>query len=104
MTGSQTSHTPQDAGEMLQVKDMEFELVRPNFAHFQGSAARTSEDSGVLGREGAIDLRQDGYHLSDRFIAFIASLHHSITRGPGAVNRLIEIEPVLGIFGLSDPK
>ena len=60
MTGSQISHPPQDAAEMLQVKDMEFELVRPNFAHFQGAAARTSEDSGVLGREGSIDLRQDG--------------------------------------------
>ena len=61
MTGSQISHAPQDGGEMLQVKDMEFELVRPNFGHFQGVAARTSEDSGVLGREGSIDLRQDGY-------------------------------------------
>ncbi|KAF8956630.1 rab-GTPase-TBC domain-containing protein [Flammula alnicola] len=45
---------------MLQVQDMEFELVRPNFFaqrshHFQ--AARTSEDSGVLGREGlSLDL------------------------------------------------
>jgi hypothetical protein len=45
---------------MLQVKDMEFELVPPNFAHFQGAGARTSEDSGVLRREGSIDLRQDG--------------------------------------------
>jgi hypothetical protein len=61
MTRSQISHAPQDMGKMLQVKEMEFELVRPNFAHFQGSAARTSKDSGVLGREGSIDLRQDGY-------------------------------------------
>ncbi|KAF8149384.1 hypothetical protein B0H34DRAFT_733556 [Crassisporium funariophilum] len=44
--------------EMLQVQDMEFELVKPNFAQFQ--AARTSEDSGVLGRDNSLDLRQDG--------------------------------------------
>jgi len=50
MTGSQISHAPQDAGEMLQVKDMKSELVEPNFAHFQGAAALTSEDSWVLGR------------------------------------------------------
>jgi len=61
MTGSQISHAPQDAGEMLQVKDMEFNLVGPNFGHLQGAAARTTEDSGVLGREGSIYLRQDGY-------------------------------------------
>ncbi|KDR79719.1 hypothetical protein GALMADRAFT_93552 [Galerina marginata CBS 339.88] len=50
------AHAP-DA-ELLQVKDMEFELVRPNLAHFQG-AARPSEDSGVLGRENSLDLRRD---------------------------------------------
>ena len=36
--------------EMLQVKDMEFELVQPNFAHFQAST-RASEDYGVLGKD-----------------------------------------------------
>ena len=46
--------------EMLQVKDMEFELVKPNFAHFQASA-RASEDYGVLGKDHSpIDVRQDG--------------------------------------------
>jgi hypothetical protein len=65
MMGSQISHAPQDAGEMLQVKDMEFELVRPNFAHFQGAAARTSEDSGVLGCESARRARSSGGHSPD---------------------------------------
>ena len=35
---------------LLQVQDMEFELVRPNFANYS-AAARSSEDSAVLGRE-----------------------------------------------------
>lgn len=47
--------------EMLQVKDMEFELVRPNLVHHFSQAARTSEDSNVLGRDGAsLDMRHDG--------------------------------------------
>ena len=33
---------------------MEFELVRPSFSSFHMAAARTSEDSNVLGREGSI--------------------------------------------------
>jgi len=41
---------------MLQVKDMEFQLVIPNFAHVQSS--RPSEDSGVLTKD--VDVRQDG--------------------------------------------
>ena len=65
MMGSQISHAPQDAGEMLQVKDMEFELVRPNFAHFQGAAARTSEDSGVLGCKSAQRARSSGGNSPD---------------------------------------
>ena len=43
-------------GEMLQVKDMEFQLVTPNFAHFQST--RPSEDSGVLAKDA--EIRQDG--------------------------------------------
>ena len=77
MTGSQISHPPQDAGEMLQVKDMEFELVRPNFAHFQGAAARTSEDFGVPGRESFIDLRRDGYLRPESPAVSVSSGGHS---------------------------
>lgn len=44
--------------EMLQVQDMAFELVRPNFTQIQ--AARTSEDAGFLRRDGSFDLRPDG--------------------------------------------
>lgn len=58
LSGLSTTMTMHDP-EMLQVKDMEFELVRPNFAHHFSQAARTSEDSGVLGRDGSFDLRQD---------------------------------------------
>ncbi|KAF9470703.1 hypothetical protein BDN70DRAFT_659976 [Pholiota conissans] len=54
-TGLSLLHDP----EMLQVKDMEFELVRPNLAHHFTQAARTSEDSNVLGRDGSLDLRQE---------------------------------------------
>ena len=43
-------------GDMLQVKDIEFQLVIPNFAHVQSS--RPSEDSGVLTKDA--DVRQDG--------------------------------------------
>jgi len=82
MSGSQIGHAPQDAGEMLQVKDMEFELVRPNFAHFQGAAARTSEDSGVLGREGFIDLRQDGYLRPESPTVSVSSGGHSPNMWP----------------------
>ncbi|GLB44029.1 hypothetical protein LshimejAT787_1502130 [Lyophyllum shimeji] len=46
-----------DTGDMVQVKDTDFELVRPNIGQFQ--AARASEDSGVLGREGSTDARHD---------------------------------------------
>ncbi|KAF9459090.1 rab-GTPase-TBC domain-containing protein [Collybia nuda] len=46
-------------GETLQVQDMDFELVRPNLAQFQ--AARSSEDSGVMGRETSVDVRQDQF-------------------------------------------
>ena len=77
MTGSQISHSPQDAAEMLQVKDMEFELVRPNLAHFQGVAARTSEDSGVLGREGSVDHRQDGHLRPESPAISVSSGGHS---------------------------
>ena len=43
-------------GEMLQVKDTEFQLVTPNFAHFQPS--RPSVDSAK-----DVDVRQDGNAL-----------------------------------------
>ncbi|KAF5368689.1 hypothetical protein D9615_010326 [Tricholomella constricta] len=48
-------------GDTLQVQDMDFELVRPNIAQFQ--AARGSEDSGVMGRDGSVDARQDANFL-----------------------------------------
>ncbi|KAG5641671.1 hypothetical protein DXG03_004452, partial [Asterophora parasitica] len=41
--------------------DMDFELVRPNIAQFQGS--RNSEDSGVMGRDSSVDARQDAHFL-----------------------------------------
>jgi hypothetical protein len=44
-------------GETVQVQDMDFELVRPSIPQFQ--AARSSEDSGVMGREMSVDARQD---------------------------------------------
>jgi hypothetical protein len=56
---SPISAGPMHDPEMLQVKDMEFELVRPNLGHHFSQAARTSEDSGVLGRDGSFDLRQE---------------------------------------------
>ncbi|KAG5633104.1 hypothetical protein DXG03_008372, partial [Asterophora parasitica] len=40
---------------------MDFELVRPNIAQFQGS--RNSEDSGVMGRDSSVDARQDAHFL-----------------------------------------
>ncbi|KAG5650627.1 hypothetical protein H0H81_011552 [Sphagnurus paluster] len=52
-----TPESPTVDGDTLQVKDMDFELVRPNIAQFQ--AARTSQDSGVMGRDGSVDARQD---------------------------------------------
>ena len=36
MTGSQISHAPQDAAEMLQVKDMEFRACATEFCAFPG--------------------------------------------------------------------
>ena len=77
MTGSQLSHSPQDAAKILHVKDMEFELVLPNFMHFQSAAAQKSKDSGVLGREGAIDLRQDGYLHPESPVISVSSRGHS---------------------------
>ncbi|GLB36933.1 putative protein with domain in Tre-2, BUB2p, and Cdc16p [Lyophyllum shimeji] len=46
-----------DTGDTVQVKDTDFELVRPNIGQLQ--AARASEDSGVMGREGSTDARHD---------------------------------------------
>lgn len=43
--------------DTMQVQDMDFELVRPTIAQLQ--SARTSEDSGMLGKEGSIDVRPD---------------------------------------------
>ena len=43
-------------GDLLQVKDMEFQLVTPNFAHFQSS--RPSDDAGASVKDA--DVRQDG--------------------------------------------
>ena len=43
-------------GDLLQVKDMEFQLVTPNFAHFQSS--RPSDDAGASVKD--VDIRQDG--------------------------------------------
>ncbi|RDB27248.1 hypothetical protein Hypma_004535 [Hypsizygus marmoreus] len=55
------SESPVVDGDMMQVQDMDFELVRPNIAQFQ--AARPSEDSDVLGRDGSFDLRHDSNFL-----------------------------------------
>ena len=64
------------------MQDMEFELVRPNFAQLQ--AARASEDSNVLGRENSLDLRQDGFLRADSPAVSVgsgggASGHRSLT-------------------------
>ncbi|TFK32573.1 rab-GTPase-TBC domain-containing protein [Crucibulum laeve] len=56
-TSSMNSGTHVIDSETLQVQDMDFELVRPNLSRFE--AARTSEDSGVLGRDGSLDIRPD---------------------------------------------
>jgi hypothetical protein len=61
---------------------MEFELVRPNFAHFQGASACTSEDSWVLGREGCIDLYQDGYLRPESPAVSVSSGGHSLDMWP----------------------
>ncbi|KAG6856602.1 hypothetical protein H0H87_002694 [Tephrocybe sp. NHM501043] len=53
--------SPTLEADMLQVQDMDFELVRPNLGHLQG--ARSSEDSGVMGRDMSVDARQDGSFL-----------------------------------------
>ena len=82
MTGSLISHMLQDAAEMLQVKDTEFKLVWPNFVHFQGAAVRTSEDSGVLGHEGSIDLHQEGYFHLESPIVSVSSGKHSLDMWP----------------------
>ncbi|KAG6826478.1 hypothetical protein H0H92_015651 [Tricholoma furcatifolium] len=57
-----TPISPTTEADMLQVQDMDFELVRPNFSHFQG-VPRSSEDSGVMGRDMSVDARQDGSFL-----------------------------------------
>jgi len=69
----------QDAAEMLQVKDMEFELVRPSFTHHFQGAARSSEDSGVLGREGSMDVRQDGHLRPESPTISVSSGGHSLS-------------------------
>ncbi|KAG6841034.1 hypothetical protein C0991_002496 [Blastosporella zonata] len=53
--------SPTAEADLLQVQDMDFELVRPSFGHLQG--ARSSEDSGVMGRDMSVDARQDGSFL-----------------------------------------
>ena len=51
--GKQEDESVGGDGDMLQVKDTEFQLVTPNFAHFQSS--RPSDDSAK-----DVDVRQDG--------------------------------------------
>ena len=51
--GKQEDESGGGDGEMLQVKDTEFQLVTPNFAHFQSS--RPSDDSAK-----DVEVRQDG--------------------------------------------
>jgi TBC1 domain family member 10 len=45
--------------DLVQVKRMDFELIRPNFPQ----AGRSSEDSGVMGRDSSIDARTDAKFL-----------------------------------------
>jgi hypothetical protein len=67
--------------------------VRPNFAHFQGTAARTSEDSGVLGREGSIDLRQGGYLRPESPTVSVSSGGHSPDMWPRRRHRCRPVLP-----------
>ncbi|KAG6888452.1 hypothetical protein C0995_008127 [Termitomyces sp. Mi166 len=53
--------SPTAEGDLLQVQDMDFELVRPSFGHLHDG--RSSEDSGVMGRDMSVDARQDGSFL-----------------------------------------
>ena len=84
---------------MLQVQDMEFELVRLNFAQLQ--AARASEDSNVLGRENSLDLPQDGFLRADSPAVSVgsgggASGHRSPTvDGPSSSPSFTNSSPVL---------
>ena len=80
------------------MQDMEFELVRPNFAQLQ--AARASEDSNVLGRENSLDLRQDGFLRADSPAVSVgsgggASGHRSPTvDGPSSSSSFTNSSPV----------
>ncbi|KAG6877529.1 hypothetical protein C0993_006323 [Termitomyces sp. T159_Od127] len=49
--------SPTAEGDLLQVQHLDFELIRPTFGHFQD--ARSSEDSGVMGRDASVDVRLD---------------------------------------------
>jgi len=49
---------PLRENDTVQIKDMGFELVRPAIPQVQ--ASRSSEDPSILGRDGAIEPRQDG--------------------------------------------
>ncbi|KAG6914788.1 hypothetical protein DXG01_015319 [Tephrocybe rancida] len=72
--------SPTADADLLQVKDTDFELVRPNFGHLQGT--RSSEDSGVMGRDMSVDARQDGSFLR----ADSPSLSLNAPRSPTAVS------------------
>ncbi|KAG6916394.1 hypothetical protein DXG01_007021 [Tephrocybe rancida] len=72
--------SPTADADLLQVKDTDFELVRPNFGHLQGT--RSSEDSGVMGHDMSVDARLDGSFLR----ADSPSLSLNAPRSPTAVS------------------
>ncbi|KAG5338936.1 hypothetical protein C0989_005570 [Termitomyces sp. Mn162] len=68
----------------LQVQDMDFQLVRPTFGNLHDE--RSSEDSGVMGRDMSVDVRQDGSLLrtdspASRSAAYLSDTSSSILQG-----------------------
>ncbi|KAG6890242.1 hypothetical protein C0992_002770 [Termitomyces sp. T32_za158] len=49
--------SPTAEGDLLQVQHLDFELIRPTFGNLQDG--RSSEDSGVMGRDASVDARLD---------------------------------------------
>lgn len=88
-TPSLTSGTQGLEGDTIQVQDTDFELVRPNIPQFQ--ASRSSVDSGIMGRETSIDVRQD--HLRSESPAVAVSATNNIPRSPLAPVLLFDSVP-----------
>ncbi|KAG5718940.1 TBC1 domain family member 10B [Termitomyces sp. T112] len=68
----------------LQVQDMDFQLIRPTFGNLHDE--RSSEDSGVMGRDMSVDVRQDGSFLrtdspASRSAAYLSDTSSSILQG-----------------------